>query len=121
MADQALKPQDVQLLDVGSVRPDTLHKAEAEFAAAVLVRYHQAKELTEWTPVTRTELADFLGTDPEAEKWARNPFWRPSPRLLVERGYVVGWSQPDEPGIVTEKFLRHLGEPGLWRKELARG
>jgi hypothetical protein len=108
-----VKPQDVMVPEIG-IMTATLGKAEAEMVAALLVRYHHAKGLTEWTPITRRELADFLAADDMAKGWAKDPFWRPAPWLLVERGFIVGWSNADDPGTVTPKFLEAIAKNGLW-------
>jgi hypothetical protein len=113
-----IRPSDVRL-EEGGFLTDYLGKAEAEFAMAVVVRWHLANGHTEWTPVSRAELANFIGEDELVREWVRNPFWRPSPGLLVERGYITGWTRDDvyAPGTLTPKALEHLAERGAWERE----
>jgi hypothetical protein len=55
----------------------TLHKAELEWAAVLVIRYHHMHKLEEWTPVSRSDVATLFSSDTEgAMRWAANPFWR---------------------------------------------
>lgn len=84
----------------------TLGKSELEFAAALIIRWHQARGLEQWTPVSRAQIVElFDAPDPLVAEWARNPFWRPDPHGLVAGGWVEGWKDADDPGTVTPKFL----------------
>ena len=114
-----LRPSDVPHSALGGlgIITGTLGRAEAEAAAAILVRWHHAKGHTDWTPVSRAELAAWLGTDHVVRDWARNPFWRPAPWELVAGGYVVGWGTVDEPGTVTPKFIEALGRSPMMARE----
>jgi len=95
----------------------TLGRAATEMAAAILVHFHHVKGLAEWTPVSRREIADALfgddEPDPKVLEWAANPFWRPDPMALVKDGFVEGWTEVDDPGRVTEKFLQAMER---WRR-----
>jgi len=88
----------------------TLGHCETEATAALVIRYHQARGLNDWTPVTPRQLAElFDAPDPLVAEWARNPFWRPDPpSVLVAGGWVTGWSNFDDPGTVTPKFIEAM-------------
>lgn len=109
-----IKPADVWIDEIG-VLTDAFGKTEAEAAAAVIVRYHQAKSLEEWTEVTPRQLADFMGEDELTRHWARNPFWRPAPWLLERWGLVTPW-EADTPLRFTEKALHALEHRGAWKE-----
>jgi len=109
-----IRPGEVAIHEIGCLT-DTLGKTEIECAAAVLVRYHVARGLVEWTPVTLRELGEYLMTDDVVRRWATNPFWRPDPYGLAAGGWVKGWETPDAPGEVTSDFLFAVANPGSWR------
>lgn len=108
-----MKPADVRVEPWGVV-VDAFGKSEVEAAAALIIRYHVAKGLEDWTDFTRRQIGDFLLEDDVARKWAQNPIWRPYPYGLVERGLVEGWETADAPGRFTEKALHHLEHRGTW-------
>ncbi len=88
---------------------NTLGRAELEFAAALVIRYHQAHGLTEWTPLSRNDIAKLFeksNPDPIVAVWARNPFWNPDPYELANQGFITGWMEgPDAKGTFTLKFF----------------
>jgi hypothetical protein len=85
----------------------TLHKAELEFAAVLVIRYHHVHKLEAWTPISRRDVATLFESDTEgAMKWGKNPFWRPDPYGFFEQGYITGWGEgPDVKGLLTQKFF----------------
>jgi hypothetical protein len=94
MAD--FKPSDVVLHVIPLV--GTMRKAEIEFAAACLVRACVMLD-DAWQAVPVKKLAALFQTDVEAGlqpmlSWSRQPFVRPAPALMVERGFAV-WSDSD--------------------------
>lgn len=115
-----IRPSDVPIED-GGFLTDYLGNFEAEVTAALLVRYHQAKGLPEWVPVTCRQLAEFLKGDELVRGWARNPLWRPLAIHLVALEYVDGWEDSDAPGVVTPKLLEHLAERGAWKRDREGG
>lgn len=110
-----MRPADVIMNDVG-ILTDALGKAELEAAAALVVRYHIAHGLEDWTPLTRRQIGEWLTTDDVVRKWAENPFWRPDPDALVEKGFVDGWTTVDEPGMFTPLALARIEHRGKWGK-----
>lgn len=88
-----------------------LHKAELEFAATLIIHYHQQKKFEDWVPTSRTEIANFMRDDVTSRRWAQNPFWRPDPHGLLTEGYVEGWDgDPDTKGVFTLKFFDAVQE-----------
>jgi hypothetical protein len=92
----------------------TLGKAECEMVAALVVHWHHVNGHTEWTPVSRRDLADLLQSSQLVATWARNPFWRPNPADFERRGFVVGWGsgaeQADDKGTLTDKFFAGIAK-----------
>ncbi len=85
---------------------DSLHKAELEFAATLIIYYHHCLKYEDWVPTSRRELSDFCKDNEIALKWFKNPFWLPDPQGLVIEGYVEGWTEdPDAKGVFTPKFF----------------
>lgn len=91
------------------VLTDTLGRSEHEAMAALIVRYHHANNLADWTPVSRLALGELFKTDDVVKEWARNPFWRPtSPYEFVKHGFIIGWGEdPAAVGTLTDDF--HAG------------
>jgi hypothetical protein len=111
-----LKPDEVFIHPIGCLT-NTMGKAELEFAAALIVRWHVVNGHADWVPFTRRQISELLDPekpDPVAGEWASNPFWCPDPYGLVQNGYVTGWKTPDAPGAVSEKFLSAVTNPGSW-------
>lgn len=84
-------PSDVRLL-VPAPLGNTMHKAEAEFAAAIVVLVCQL-DGDRWQPVTGDRMAAVLREQLAAGTqlgrfFGANPFVRPSPNELVDRGYA---------------------------------
>lgn len=105
-----MKPSDFHIhpdgVGMAAELVSALHKAELEFAATLIIHYHQQKKLEDWTPTSRTEIANFMRDDATSRRWAQNPFWRPDPHGLLTEGYVEGWDgDPDTKGIFTPKFF----------------
>lgn len=76
----------------------SMQRAEAEFAAMLLVRA-LVRGGNQWRAVTREEALDALRMDADenveplaAFVHSRNPFFRPDPRELVRLGYAYGLS-----------------------------
>lgn len=121
-----IKPTDFPIGDSPIVQAliNTLGKSELEFAAALVIRYHHVHGLTEWTPVSRADIATLFDepADPIAAGWARNPFWRPDPHAFVSAGFIEGWlGGADSKGTLTARFFEHVEREharrraaGLW-------
>lgn len=89
-------------------------RAELEFAAAIIVRWHHVHSPEAWTTVTRRQIADFISADEQVREWLKNPFMQPDPSGLVAKGYIAGWESADAPGSFTPEGLRLLEHPGAW-------
>ena len=91
----------------------TMGKSEAEHAAAVIVRVCQANGDT-WQPVGWKTVASVLTADVEAkrEPFASlmcNPFFRPDPFELADRGFAAWDGTPGaSPVALTTKGLEAL-------------
>jgi hypothetical protein len=128
-----IKPTDIAVSDDPIVQAliGTLGSAKLEFAVGLVIRYHHAHELKDWTAVSRKELASLIDRpDPDhiVSAWARNPFWRPDFFALADAGYIDGWTDdPEAKGMLTPKFFaaleaeharrRKLGLPALENKD----
>lgn len=85
-----MKPSEI-LLRVPPLH-DVFRKAEAEAAAACIVRACQFHG-DEWKPVSAKDIAEVLKSDiaSKTEPFASlvtNPFFRPDVWMLIERGYA---------------------------------
>ena len=83
------KPSDVVL----SMPPLTacFGRSEREHAAACIVLYCQLHG-DAWGPITPKQLGEMLLSEADnapLKDWAANPFFRPDPRDLAERGYAT--------------------------------
>lgn len=97
------------MYDPGGMLIGTMDHGEVEFMAVLIIRYHHLISPDAWIPVSRAALATMLQHDDECKKWAENPFWRPSPYELQEKGYITGWGEdPQALGILTDKFHEAL-------------
>ncbi len=93
----------------------TLGRAELEFTAALIIRWHHVNGHEDWVPFSRADIATLFGTgngegaDTIVLVWGRNPFWNPSPADFDRGGYVEGWGQgrhdADSKGTLTPKFF----------------
>lgn len=89
-----------------------MSKAELEYTAAYLIRALVVLG-DEWKPVALKTVADVARVDMEAQRvpmrhWA-NPFVKPSPTLLVDRGFAIfGESGEGETIALTEQGLQAL-------------
>lgn len=104
-----MKPNNFQIDSFG-LSPQligTLPKAEFEWAAVLVIRYHHVHKLEEWTPISRRDVSTLFESDTEgAMKWGANPFWRPDPYAFHEQGYITNWDVgPDAKGVFTQKFF----------------
>jgi hypothetical protein len=107
MNDFGIKPADIHL-DYDPFAQDlinTLGRAELEFAAAMVIRWHHVHSPDVWVSVSRREIAQSI-TDPVIEVWAQNPFFRPDWMQLLRLGFIAGWNADvDARGHLTEKFF----------------
>lgn len=101
----SFKPSQVELIVPPLV--DTMHHAQTEFAAAMIVRALQRRGDT-WRPITTAEVfevarEDDKGEDPTWSKLYKNPFFRPDVHKLVANGYAT-WLEPTMETIeITDK------------------
>jgi len=107
-----IKPKDV-ILHAGCFLPNAFGKAEIEAVAVVVVLWHNANDLTEWTPVSRRQIVNFLHEEALRQRepvfsMVSNPFLRPDPNGLRDGGWFSGWTTAEEPGTFTEEGLRRL-------------
>jgi hypothetical protein len=83
-------PKDVQLI-APSLLAGTMRKAEAEFAAALVVLSCQLRG-NAWQPTSTDHIAAALSVELEREteigRLVRNPFFRPNAGELVARGFA---------------------------------
>lgn len=93
----------------------TLHKAELEYAAALIIKWHKYRNCHNWVGFSRTDIATLFkeNSDPTLLEYGRNPFWEPDPMGLLEKGYIEGWDygpeNADMIGKLTDKFLDAVG------------
>lgn len=90
----------------------TLHKAELEWAAALIIKWHKLRGCDNWIGFSRDDIATLFkedGADPTLLEYGRNPFWKPDPMGLVEAGYLEGWDYgPENSALIgrfTDKFF----------------
>lgn len=106
-----LLPSDVpaSALAIG-VLVGTTGRVETEAVAAYIVRWHHLHSPAAWVPVSRADLATLLDSDEAAQRWARNPFVRPSPRDFSAQGWIDGWdaNDPGAKGTLTAAFFQAL-------------
>jgi hypothetical protein len=95
----------------------TLHKAELEYAAALIVRWHKLHSSDAWIGFSREDIATLFNRsnpDPTLLEYGHNPFWQPDPMGLVENGYVDGWEPGPENahtiGRFTDKFFEAVAK-----------
>jgi len=117
-----MKPADITLSEHSIVQGliSTLGRAEHEFVAALIVRWHRVQGLKDWAPVSRDDIARlFDAPDPIVAAWARNPFWRPDPGAFAASGYIDGWQHgPASKGTLTPRFFNALDAEHARRREL---
>jgi hypothetical protein len=92
-----MKPSEVRLWRGYMPIVGTLHRAEREVAAAIMIRACVRYGDT-WQPLTPTMLGESLGEDLKDEPWKtldRNPFCKPDFRDLVQAGYAIFDGDPD--------------------------
>lgn len=114
-----LKPSDFQITDnpICSQLVNTLGRAELEFAAALIILWHQVQKHESFTEFSRLDVVSLFGSKETAFTdahefvlvWGRNPFWRPDPMGLQTQGFVEGWTGGREDagskGRFTSKFF----------------
>lgn len=90
----------------------TLHKAELEYAAALIIKWHKLRGSEAWINFSREDIATLFkadSPDPTLLEYGRNPFWKPDPMGLVEQSFVAGWDYgPENAGLIgrfTDKFF----------------
>jgi len=112
-----LSPADVGMPPTGMLTA-TLGHSELEAAACCLVRFHQARQLSDWTPISVGDFLTFMETDDVIKSWARNPFWRPDFFALADAGWVEGWTfdgdkdaRMAEVGTLAPKFIAAVSNP----------
>jgi hypothetical protein len=116
-----VKPADVTLNEM-LLPLDSLGNIETEIAAGLVIIWHRAEGHVDWVPVTMRTVIDWLtykveGGDERLGKLVRNPFWNANPHRLRDEGWISGWTNPDDPGVFTEKALRCFAARGLWKTE----
>lgn len=121
-----MKPSDV-FLEAAPPLTGTMHKAEAEAMAAIVV-LALAKNGDQWRAIGWPEVRDSFLQEVEkgGQPWAmlaRNPFWRPNlAQLLKERQDAVGFryrfATEDGEGLLTFTFAGLLAL-SKWRKASA--
>lgn len=118
-----MKPSEIHLNDnpITQALINTLGRAELEFVAALIVRYHHVHGLAEWSPVSRVDIATlFEQPDPIVAAWGRNPFWNPDPAGFINAGLIEGWGAAAEAkGTLTPKFFAALEAEHARRRALA--
>lgn len=104
-------------VEQGGFLTGTLGNAQLEFAAAVIVRYHQDNGLVNWTPILAADFFEWLKTSIVLE-WMRNPVWRPNFVGLIDGGWISGWTTDEDRekrlaaiGTVTPKFIEAVSTP----------
>jgi hypothetical protein len=103
-----IKPSDLRIDPMGTIT-NSLGKAELEFVAALIIRWHQVNDHTEWQPVSRADIISLLTSDEAVQEWANNPFWKPDPHAFSRLGYITRWHEgPEAKGLLTEKFFAGL-------------
>jgi hypothetical protein len=103
-------PQQINPEEGGTLC-DTLGKAECEFVAAMIIRWHHTNNHTSWQPLSRRDLVSLLDKDEMTKAWAQNPFWRPSPYDFAQKGFIEGWDKdPDSKGTLTDKFFEKIAK-----------
>lgn len=116
------KPSDVSLLDSMPPLVDTMGRAEAEAAAALIVRTCQARG-DAWQDVGPRAIGEVIRADLEAKREPfhslnHNPFFRPDPSSLVKCGCAEWVGQPGGAVRFTAKGfegLRRVVERGRHR------
>ena len=112
-----LLPKDFQITDnpICSRLINTLGSARLEFAAAVIIRWHQLHGHENWIEFSLADIGSLFGTgvedaDPIVLVWAHNPFWRPDPVTLWSKGFIEGWMEnhPHKKGKLTDKFFEAI-------------
>lgn len=89
----------------------TMHKAEAEAAAALIV--HACAALGDkWQPISARQIGNTLHADVDAkrEPWVslvRNPYWRPDVFELVRRGFAR-WVDHEGGSCELTAFAAHV-------------
>jgi hypothetical protein len=119
----SIKPCDIHLTDDPIVQDliNTLGRAEHEFVAALIVRWHHVHELAEWTPVSRDDIVTlFEPPAPIVAAWGGNQFWRPDPHAFEEAGFIVGWrGTAASKGTLTPLFFEKIEAEHSRRRALA--
>lgn len=116
------KPSDV-IIDDDPIIPafvNTLGRAELEFCAGLIVRWHQVKGHVEWTSMCWGDIVEFVRenpNDPYIMRSVKNPFWRPDPFAFSREGYISGWDKPDVKGELTPKFFEAVEKEHNRRRE----
>lgn len=104
----SLSPSDLRIDPMGTVM-GSLGKAELEFVAALVIRWHQVNNHTEWQPMSRQDIASLFENDEAVQEWAKNPFWKPTPYEFAAQGFITGWNEgPEVKGTLTDKFFAGL-------------
>ena len=108
-----LKPNDIAIPENGLLT-GTLGSMEKEAVALAIVRFHQFRDLLDWSPI---RLRDFIRSvapepaDQAMKTWTANPLWMRGllhgMEPLLAEGYVEGWVRGDgeSGGTVTPKFI----------------
>jgi len=91
----------------------TLHKAELEFAAALIIRWHKLHSSETWIGFSRDDIATLFNPaspDPGVLEYQGNPFWKPDPMGLVEKDFVDGWDYGPENAHMIGRFTNKFFE-----------
>lgn len=96
-----MRPEEIELL--APPLAATFGRSEAEHAAAVIIRglaFHQLElfEPISWRQIQEAMVADVAELREPFASLVKNPFFRPDPHDLVERGFAR-WV---EDGVVIE-------------------
>jgi hypothetical protein len=95
----------------------TLGRSELENVAACIVLYHVDNKLEDWTPASRKQISEWIPTSDWMRDCARNPFWKLDLPGFIEGGWITGWeggpTEADNPGMVTEKFIKSVSNPRI--------
>jgi len=117
-----IRPSDFIISDnpITQALIGTLGRAELEFCAALIIRWHHARGAQDWEAVSREDIAKLFGSDPIAGAWARCPFFRPDPFAFARGGFITEWLDGDasSKGELTPKFFEAVSREWERRERL---